>query len=53
MNDTGLAIIIINVIWGVIAFAINESWYRTCEKMNKDWAEKCMELVESRSEVET
>lgn len=50
MKDTALAIIVINAIWGVIAFVMNEGWYRTCEKMNNDWAEACRKIIKSRSE---
>ena len=52
MKDTALAIIVINAVWGVIAFMMNEGWYRTCSKMNDDWAETCMKIIESRSEEE-
>ena len=50
MNDTVLAIIVINAVWGVIAFVTNEGWYRTCSKINDDWAETCESIIKKLSE---
>ena len=36
-----------------LAMWINEDWYKTCTKMNSEWADLCKHIIERSNDEET